>query len=33
MTVIAELQDLRRYLRQLSAIVDEVDGLLKLRRR
>ena len=33
MTVLAELQDLRRYVRRLSAIVDEVDGLLIPRRR
>jgi len=33
MTVLAELQDLRRYVRRLSAIVDEVDGLLTPRRR
>lgn len=33
MTVLAELQDLRRYMRRLWAIVDEVDGLLKPRRR
>lgn len=33
LTVLAELQDLRRYLRRLWAIVEEVDGLLTPRRR
>ena len=33
MTVLAELQDLRLYLRRLWAIVDEVEGLLTPRRR
>lgn len=32
MTVLAEPQDLRRYLRRLSAIVDEVGALLTPRR-